>query len=750
MSMVQDSVRALLLHLPITDPTGPYHSLVYLASYARANGFSHVDIRDTNIEALTYCAQPPFLRDRKRAWEAELRKLSKQPYLTGLQQLAYSNLTLALALDPEAPSRAIRTLQSEELFFEWLAYREAVSTLHRWLRSLSCDAIPDQFSENFHLRNNCFFNLSNKRDLKNKTLINRIVGPFRAYFKMCLLPHIRDSSYEVIGINVTYISQLPYCIWLVSELREILPDAYIVCGGTEITGMWKSGAGILASILSSSDACVVGEGETAFLRIIQAVHVGKRPGNIPNLVDIQRAGKCSGAGLRLAHEDINKLPTPEYSLLPAGNYFSPFNIVNYSPSRGCYWGRCAFCDYGLNLERATAIWRERALDLIICDLERIAQHSRYVYFAVDAMAPATLVKIADGLIKQRIPIHWASEIRLEKYFDRARCELLRRSGCVAVSVGFESASQRVLTLIKKGIKASDMPVTMRNLSEAEIAVQVMGFTGFPSETHEEALASVNFLREHDRLWTVASVGEFMLTPGSAVAKSPGKFGISNLTGRAGNDIHRELVYQQINGRSENDKQSEALLFAKKRLDRAGFRRPFAGGIDSAHSIFYYSRYGRRFPFRFCTIQEARLNGSNGEVALSLNGDLFVDKRYDFTKFVGVADLRALWARGNAVQWDEVQKELGSLETHVIACDRDHLIFIRKDGTCLSCSPALYKAVEGLGRVMNMVDGMETLRKRFEVDERCVDFIRNLVGLGIITLQVRESREYTWQQCGELM
>ena len=287
------SPSALLLYPPLTDPTAPYHSLIYVASYARSRGFAAVEVRDTNIEALDYCARPEVLGPLLRAWGERRRHLSARPSLTGAEQLEYSHLVRAGALEPQSAARAISVLRDPEAFYDYPRYREAVGQIGLWLNSLSCEAFPGQFLDGSFARLGGLFNTSGVADLTDAGLLDRIVGPFREYYREVLFPELRRRRFDLIGLNVTYTSQLPYALWLIRELRRLLPDVFLVCGGTEVSDVWKYAARpeSFARVFRGADACVVGEGETAFVRLLESLAGGGRPEPIPNVIRLDPRGE---------------------------------------------------------------------------------------------------------------------------------------------------------------------------------------------------------------------------------------------------------------------------------------------------------------------------------------------------------------------------------------------------------------------------------------------------------------------------
>src|SRR6201999_341090 len=98
------------------------------------------------------------------------------------------------------------------------------------------------------------------------------------------------------------------------------------------------------------------------------------------------------------YEDLTKLGGPMFDH-KWDLYLSPERGINYSPTRGCYWNRCTFCDYGLNTDKPTSPWREKPVNVVVEDLRKISNEQKvtYVYFAVDVMAPGYLERLSDAI-----------------------------------------------------------------------------------------------------------------------------------------------------------------------------------------------------------------------------------------------------------------------------------------------------------------------------------------------------------------
>jgi hypothetical protein len=228
---------------------------------------------------------------------------------------------------------------------------------------------------------------------------------------------------------------------------------------------------------------------------------------------------------------------------------------------------------------------------VIDDLQKIAEeeHVKYVYFAVDVMAPGYLERLSDALDEARLDLRWSAEVRMEKIFSKERCKKMARSGCVSISFGMESGNQRILNLIDKGTKVAYMGETMKNFSEAGIAVQLMAFSHFPTESAAERKETSAFVELNKDYWSAGGVGKFVLTGTALVAKNPEKFGITLLPTQ-GADIVRSLGFQL------NEEGQRQMLSAEDGDDSFDdtngmfpnvLRRPWAGSTDSLHSMIYY-------------------------------------------------------------------------------------------------------------------------------------------------------------------
>ena len=387
-------------------------------------------------------------------------------------------------------------------------------------------------------------------------------------------------------------------------LKRTWPGKRVVFGGTAMSQLYKylKDKQRIKAFFKLCDAIVIGEGETAICEIADCKGEFSAGAQVTNTITYDRYRDVLTIP-QVRYEDLTKLGAPIYDH-KWDLYFSPERGINYSPTRGCYWNRCTFCDYGLNTDKPTSPWRERRIEQVIEDL-RGAQRTygvKYVYLAVDVLAPAYTDRLADAVIQSDLDIRWSAEIRLEKVFNQDRARKIAESGAVCLSFGMESGNQRVLDLIDKGTKVAYMGETMKNFANAGVAVQLMAFTGFPTETAAEEQETRQFVRDHADYWSAGGLGQFLLTGTSIIARNPEQFGITIIETKDA-DIARAITYT---GGEGSDKKSSLTEDADASFDDSAAEfpsilgRPWAGGTDTLHSMIYYETYGRNC-FKQCTL-----------------------------------------------------------------------------------------------------------------------------------------------------
>lgn len=253
--------------------------------------------------------------------------------------------------------------------------------------------------------------------------------------------------------------------------------------------------------------------------------------------------------------------TPDYSDFYLDRYISAIEIINpmhslWSDGRwnkltmahGCYWGKCTFCDISLdyirNYEPLTAS--------LLCDRmeEMMAQTGQNGFHFVDEAAPPALMRaLALEIIRRKMVVSWWTNIRFEKSFTRDLCLLLRASGCIGVSGGLEVASDRLLELIQKGITVAQVARVNKHFAEAGIMVHAYLMYGFPTQTAQETIDSLEMVRQLFQAGILQSAfwHQFAMTAHSPVGLDPEKYKVRKLTTATGSFANNDIIHEDPTG-----------------------------------------------------------------------------------------------------------------------------------------------------------------------------------------------------------
>lgn len=232
--------------------------------------------------------------------------------------------------------------------------------------------------------------------------------------------------------------------------------------------------------------------------------------------------------------------TPDYSDLLLDKYISVIEIANpmhslWSDGRwnkltmahGCYWGKCTFCDISLDYIK---IYEPISAKILVDRMEELIRTTGETgfHFVDEAAPPALMREVALEILRRNLVVTWWTNIRFEKSFTRDLCFLLKLSGCVAVSGGLEVASDRLLKLIDKGISVEQVAKVTRNFTEAGIMIHAYLMYGYPTQTVQETVDSLEMVRQLFEMGILQSGfwHQFAMTAHSPVGINPEEFGVT--------------------------------------------------------------------------------------------------------------------------------------------------------------------------------------------------------------------------------
>jgi hypothetical protein len=590
-------MKTWLLYPPFADPTQPYLSLPYLKGSLRAKGLD-ATVVDLNVAAARHLLAPATVRDNAEQLAERFGRLDGCKRLTRLEQMEYLALAEARPLARQllaAETSPVETFQDPDRFYDFATYRQARDLAEAALACVGATHFPYRY----HFNQAAHLALPWHPALL-ETYYREHHSPLDGFYRDTFA-RLAIGPRDVVGINLTFISQIPEAFYLARLLREGAPARFIVLGGSCLQQMLAHGTEAARRwVVNKVDAACRFEGEETLPALLAALSSGQasedpgqrfqRLARVPNLMMAAPDGRLHDGPLAVT--DLSASPLPDYADLDLDGYLAPGRTLLFAPTRGCYWDRCAFCDYGANRSGCHGyreITAERAAEQLATLAVRYK--TRNFYLSVDVMAPRFAEALAKALVARGVAIFWSADLRIEKYYSAERCALLHQSGLRAVAFGVESGSDRTLAAMDKGICVELIRAVNARFHQAGIATAWMTFSGHPGEKSADALETARLIHRERKRVDLFILGRFGLTSGARLAADPGAYGLGRVFYCRADDFRLFPLYENPSAVSAaNDPRLEK---AVARLSREYFldHYPWAGAISTHHSFLYFLQYG---------------------------------------------------------------------------------------------------------------------------------------------------------------
>jgi hypothetical protein len=353
------------------------------------------------------------------------------------------------------------------------------------------------------------------------------------------LETFEEHQPQLVLLSVPFPGTVYGALRMAQTLKQLHPEVTIVLGGgyvnTELRSLKEP------RLFDFVDYVTLDAGERPLLALLEHLQ-GKRSAQRLVRTFTRENGEVvytHWAEPDIAFEDVG---TPTWDGLPMQSYLSLLDMLNpmhrlWSDGRwnkltvahGCYWKKCSFCDVSLDyISRYDAATAHTLVDRI----ERIVGETGQTgfHFVDEAAPPKALKAMAQELLRRRIHISWWGNIRFEKTFTPSLAELLAESGCIAMSGGLEVASDRLLTLMKKGVTVDQVARVTHGFSQAGILVHAYLMYGFPSQTVQDTVDALEYVRQLFLNGCIQSgfFHRFACTVHSPVGMNPQDYGVTLL------------------------------------------------------------------------------------------------------------------------------------------------------------------------------------------------------------------------------
>ncbi|MFC1836435.1 B12-binding domain-containing radical SAM protein [Thermodesulfobacteriota bacterium] len=329
---------------------------------------------------------------------------------------------------------------------------------------------------------------------------------------------------RTVGFTLSSNNKL-FSLELAKRLKKLRPALPIIFGGYECFF-----PDILPYYSDVPDYYVTGEAEEIAPELLTALLRGsseERTYSIPGVMINDPKGHSSYKPA-IPPQNMDEIRYPRYEDVSLEDYtVKGGKYVWVEASRGCNWGRCAFCTH-------PGEFRVRSPEHVMEEM-RYLYHDhgvrRFSFSDQDVNnSPDTFMRLCRLIINEgmgkRISLY--GQLRVSKQSDRLFFRTLRQAGFWLVDIGLESGSNRVLRLMKKGISKELAERNIRAAKREGLLVGVNIIVGFPGETYEDFVDTLKWLITMrpflDRLGNVAGA---ILMRASYMFEHSEKYGIES-------------------------------------------------------------------------------------------------------------------------------------------------------------------------------------------------------------------------------
>ena len=554
----------LLITPPLLQLNSPYPATPVLLNMLREHGFDVMQ-RDMSLEFALRVFTPEIIRQA-----AEMARKQRNPsepmmfFLDSAEDYARTILDVVAFLQGRRPELAwriaARTFLPEGPFFSQLdgdeeedaetdlqAYFGLMGTIDRakFLASLYMDdissflneALDDKFvfgkyGESLSISLPLFDSLASELTKKRTTVLEDLLDQMTED----LLAEIHP---KFVGFAVPFPGTLYGAFRMAKKIREKSPETSIILGGGYVNSELRDLED--KRVFEYVDYISYDEGLQPLLAILKGELVLSSEAETDGCPRLGNKRVLTKDGWRsLPHCDASPpMLVPDYDGLDLSKYLSIVEMPNplhriwtdgvwlkMQLAQGCYWHKCAFCDLALDY---IGRYEPGKASEIVDAMEELMEKTgrRGFHFVDEAVAPALLRAVSEEIVARGLSPVWWGNIRFDKNFTPELAELMSNAGCIAVTGGLECANDRLLKLMNKGITLATARAAFEAFSSAGIMVHAYLMYGFPTETRDEAIGALEFVRQcfADGILQSAFWHRFALTAHSGIAREPEKFGI---------------------------------------------------------------------------------------------------------------------------------------------------------------------------------------------------------------------------------
>lgn len=474
---------------------------------------------------------------------------------------------------------AVSVFKDKENFYDFHLLSKAMTIVDMALSLVSLSEYPQEITLHNFSNEALWFNWSDIREYCSKR------NMFSRFYEENL-DIILAQNYELITISVSSSTQLLAALTLSKILKE-RTNAKICLGGNHISRVPDALKNNPDFFKIFADYVILEEGEGAILELLENYEKKKKITDVSSLVWLDKSNKVI-INEKKPPIKLSDLAPPDLEGFPRKRYYSPEIVMPIQASRGCYWKKCTFCDHDFG-----QAYNVKSIDVLINEIKYFGERFGIYHFEFtdEAISPNYLENFSRRVVEEGLKIYWCCDLRTESGLSAEIFKAAYEAGLRMVFWGFESGSRRIMELINKGVDFDDRTRILKDASDAGIWNFAYMFFGFPTETYEEAIETMDAICNNTDIFHSYGRSMFMLGKHAIINSDPEKFSIKKLPDAQ--EFSSVATYEILNGLS----QEEMTNLAKEFLERSSksYKSPAWLYIHYREPLFLYiCKYGAEY------------------------------------------------------------------------------------------------------------------------------------------------------------
>ena len=411
-------------------------------------------------------------------------------------------------------SDAINVMRSDEYFYNPKLLIDALDIIDKCLQVASLEYAPSTLSLSSFYNQNFKYNYESIDYYVNDKSTNM----FMDYMNEKADEIIKKNP-DYIGISINSSSQIVAGLTLSKLLKE-KTKAHVNIGGNFFGRVKEALYNHPEFFEIYADSLMVEEGERPVLEMAEYIDEKRKLKDVSNLMYL-KDGKVilNEKTTPMKLDDMKPLSFNGYDL---NKYLTPEIILPFQASRGCYWHKCSFCDHDFGLH-----YNVKSLDILVEQIKTMKEDYGITKFEFidEAISPSYMEKMAQRFIDENLDITYFCDGRLESEFSYEILKKAHDSGLRMILWGLESGSRKIMDLINKGVDFDKRIDVFRNAAKAGVFNFAFIFFGFPAETKEDAMETIELIRNNSDI--IHTYGRSIFTMGNhtIIMQDPEKYGV---------------------------------------------------------------------------------------------------------------------------------------------------------------------------------------------------------------------------------